>query len=166
MRKVLIVTDTYKRPEHDKLGICLKESFQKMQWLAEMIDLQPGVSDYINFRSILNHKPDLLVTLDLAGFTLKTDAEETSLNRIPCRMAHLMFHSYRGYEEVLKHTINFSMYFFTGLKDTALQMEKDFPHIEHISLLEELKALQDNPVEKLSLKTDTIAEKILHIAEF
>ncbi|HKM35323.1 MAG TPA: hypothetical protein VJY54_11350 [Lachnospiraceae bacterium] len=166
MKKVLIVIDSCKKPECDKLGVCLKESFEKMHWMAEMIDLQPGVFEYTYFHSMIKFKPDFLVTLNLAGFTMKTDAEETSLNRIPCRMAHLMLHSYEGYEEVLKHTINFSMYFFTGLKETALQMQTNFPHIEHISCLEELITLQKNKPEKCSLQADVIVEKILHITEF
>lgn len=166
MRKVMIVTDTQRTPELAKLGNCLRDSFQKRQWITEMLDFKPGINDYIYFRSIMDYKPDFLVTLNLAGFTMKTDGQETSLNRIPCRMAHLMFDSYRDFQDVLNHTINFSMYFFTNEQKTALALERDFPHIEHICYLEELKALQDNRLGEITQIMDTITDKILHIAEF
>ena len=167
MKKALIVIDSSKNKEHEKLSHYLEESLEKAGWKVQSLDFKTEIQEFNSFRTMADYKPELLITLDLAGFCMKTDAEEASYNRIPCRMAHLLFSSYREYEEILARTINFSMYFFTGSRETALQMQKEFPHIEHIMYLEELPALWKlHHVEPNHLPADIFIQRMLSEMEF
>ncbi len=154
MNRALVVYDSNKNKEDCILSEKIQKEFAMLGWETKGLDFTADVPDYTCFRTMADYNPNLLVTLNLAGFSLKTDAEEASLNRIPCRMAHLMKHPYENYAKhnnVLSRTINFSMYFLTEKEETALQMQKQFPDIEHIIYM---------PV------TDSIVKKILEITEF
>lgn len=170
MNKVLIVLKSSDNQIHKELAYCLEKSFKKIGWTTDIINMEPQIFLFTYFQSMQKYQPDFLVSLDMAGFEMLTEAEEASYNRIPCRMAHLILSGYDNYRNVLEHMINFSMYFYTNTKLMEQQLRKDFPHIEHVNYLEQLNCVYELLAQKktqnqLELATDTMIGRLLNEAE-
>ena len=130
--KVVIVYDGQKWQEHLQFSCILRQICEEEGYEVALVDLANIQAGYEKKKMIVSHKPDLLVTLDLAGFEMRTLAEKATYNVMPYRMAHILLHKYAEYQtEWLEDDMNFSMFFYAA-EQTATDIMRNHPSIEKV----------------------------------
>lgn len=140
-RTGILVIDTKKHPEHKKLAAVIKELVQSGNLLEGMIEL--GTVDMAQklplheiYFQISSAMPEFVITLDLAGFELRTEGDGYSYNTIPCRMAHFLLGEPEKYREILAGEFNFSMFFYAAQKSCAA-IQKEYPELLNVCVMDE-----------------------------
>lgn len=140
-RTGVIVIDTKKYPEHKKMSGKIKEMVQSGELLEgvtemQVVDMAQAGPLYEKYFQICSYTPTFVITLDLAGFELRTEGDGYSYNTIPCRMAHFLFEAAEMYREILAGEFNFSMFFY-AYPQSSKMIQKEYPELLNVCELSE-----------------------------
>ena len=127
---VVIIMDTGRHAGHRAVADTLSSILEK-NWEVHLVDMSGKEPMHEKFYEIVRCGPPFVITLDLAGFELKTELETPSLNSVPCRMAHILFEEIEEYAGILKERFNFSMFFYCREK-VAEQIKGRYPDVPNI----------------------------------
>lgn len=106
--KIAIIINSIRYKNHtEKAEIFKRVLGNKVNELL-LIDMNSRLKDYEIFYQLRDYKPDLVITFDLAGFELRTELNDISLNILPCRMAHILFDKSYKYPELKSVLLNIS----------------------------------------------------------
>ena len=100
---------------------------------GDIIDMGDGTNLGERYREIAGYAPDVVITLDLAGFELRTGNDTLSLNNIYGKMAHILFHKTNFYGACLKARQNLSMFTYIPEGEDVKACMERYREIPNIS---------------------------------
>lgn len=111
MKKILIITNTSVYNYHNSISQLISE---KMSFHATVITIDISSFRYANqcFSTIENFAPSVLITLDLAGFHIRTQSNECALNTLHCKCLNLLWGNKPEYAVYLHGKLSLSMIFY------------------------------------------------------
>lgn len=140
--KVLLIIDSGIHPEYIQISQFFFAEIVHRSSLCEMLDMHNlKFQLHEKFYAIENAKPDLIITFDFAGFECRNGMGDVSLNRIPCRMAHLILHENESKVIQPDEIFNYSMYFFAATESYGKQIAEN-ESVAHYHVLPELMDLK------------------------
>lgn len=112
MNKIIILSNTSRFPYHEQIIKALNNTASSVLPSACIMD----ISNKSNLSSITEKLsaecPDFIITLDLAGFELRTLTGECLLNMLPCKVCNIIWGNKPEYNAYLNGKISLSMLFY------------------------------------------------------
>lgn len=112
MHKIIILSNTNKFPYHKQITKALNNTASSVLSGACIID----ISNKSNLSSISEKLsaecPYFIITLDLAGFELRTLTDECLLNMLPCKVCNIIWGNKTEYNTYLNGKLSLSMLFY------------------------------------------------------
>ena len=102
--------------------------------------------------------PELLITVDLAGFEQRTLTDNISYNLLDCKQLHLLFHENLPNEKYLSKQLSIAMFFYCAGDTYYEYLCKLYPHVPY---LRELPGWQFRRNEKVADKNAAILYAVL-----
>lgn len=163
--KTTLIIDSGNYPEHLGISRLLCAEIIRRGSTCTVMDMnQPGLQLHEKFYAIENICPDWIITFDLAGFECRNGMGDVALNRLSCRMVHLLLKQ-PGEKSILKEEkFNYSMYFVVATDAYRHQLENN-ETIAHIHTLSELPELLANKDGEKSDSVSGILQKLWNITE-
>lgn len=144
-KKILILIHSGKYPEHQARLKGLKELLTEEGNETFLVDMSDKESHFEQYRKIKSFGAEIILTMDLAGFELRTETGSITLNQLPCLMFHLLFHPVEDYGKVLQEPFNFSMFFYAAADGDRMRLEQNYPNIENALCMPEKLLQSCNP---------------------
>lgn len=111
MNKILIVTNTVSYPDHASLSRMLCAALAASGNVAT-IDVNSFTYDHQCYSAIQDFQRTVLITLDLAGFCLRTQSGECALNLLHCKCLNFIWGEKPEYQSYLQGKLSLSMLFY------------------------------------------------------
>ncbi len=112
MNKMIILSDTSNFPYHEQIIKALNNTAASALSGACIMD----ISDKNHLSSVSARLsaecPDCIITLDLAGFELRTLTGECLLNMLPCKICNIIWGNKPEYTAYLNGKLSLSMLFY------------------------------------------------------
>lgn len=121
-KKHTSIVDTYKQ------GMGAGNEYQ-------VLDMACGKALHIIYQELQAARPDLVMTLDCAGFEMKTEMDSISLNKLTCRVAHLLFDAPYKYKNYLQEEFNLSHFFYFAVTSDLAKVQSMYPNLPNYGLL-------------------------------
>ena len=129
-KTAVIVINTKNHPEHRESAALLYKALEGRMRI-DTVDMAGAGMLHEKYFTIRSCNPLFVITLDMAGFELRTENDTFSYNQIPCRMMHLLFGELQEYETLLTGKFNFSMFFY-GRRQLCEKIRACYPEIENV----------------------------------
>lgn len=135
--KILLIIDTKLNSYHSEVYADFENALvnyfeDKGDNSLEVIDIGIDMAEHEMFDYILKASPDLIITIDFAGFNMKTTGGAISYNCIPCRMAHVLLRKRESYSDYLTYSQNFSMFTYIPRDEDINLWTEKYPWITNI----------------------------------
>lgn len=145
---ILIVINSKKYKYH-------KDFVKVMSTLTETVSVVDMSSDKLLhelFYEIDGSSSKMIMTLDFAGFELRTEMDNISLNSISKRIVNVLFHKKNHYTDELKYRQNLSMFTYFCRKDmeddnSLLLLKEKYPLVPNINFFCEYDCLACSEIE-------------------
>lgn len=117
MTNIVILTNQNKYSYHKEIAPMLRVTLSNSDSSITTIDIDGYKFDHECLAKIKELQPDVIVTLDLAGFRFRTQSGENALNMLPSKNLNLVWGDKQEYSEYLSKKISLSMIFYdaTGI---------------------------------------------------
>lgn len=136
--KTLLIIDSGIHPEHKQISQSFCIEIVRRGSECEILDMnKPDMQLHEKFYTIERANPDWIMTLDFAGFECRNGMGDVSLNRIPCRMVHLILQKPEEGRINAEESFNYAMYFIVSKEEYGKQI-KENPSVAHIHILPKL----------------------------
>lgn len=121
MNTLFILTNTSHHPYHSNILSILSKCTNLKNFNTHIIDINKQSNTSAICQKLSQSSPDLIITLDLAGFELRTVTGECLLNMLPCKTCNIIWGDKPAYKEYLTGKLSLAMLFYdaTG-KDNQL----------------------------------------------
>lgn len=130
MNNIVLISDTANYPYHSRLCNLIQSLSSFKDYTFSHIDRESGKRDSILSNEITALSPDLVITLDLAGFHSYTQLGEIALNLLPAKLMNLIWGNKPEYSPLLSKKLSLSMHFFDCSPQTSPLMEL-YPYMEY-----------------------------------
>ena len=161
--KSLLIINSGTHPEHIQISQSFCAEIIRRGLLCDILDMNNSVMQlHEKFYTIEKANPDWIMTLDFAGFECRSGMGDVSLNRIPCRMVHLILQVPEEGCIGAEECFNYSMYFIVSKEEYGKQLKAN-PSVAHIHILPELMEItsERNGAEVISM----LLQQLWDIAE-
>lgn len=128
MNKILIVTNTISYPDHASLSRMLCTVLTASGDVTTTIDMNSFAYDHQCFSAIQDFQPTVLITLDLAGFRLRTQSGECALNILHCKCLNFIWGNKPEYKTYLQGKLSLSMLFY-DVSGEDHNLPKEYPNM-------------------------------------
>lgn len=125
MANILILTNKKKYPYHMNTCININSNLNDRHTVST---LDIHTSNHECLQKIYKLTPDILITLDLAGFHFRTQAGEMALNMLPTKNINLIWGHKPEYAEFLSKKLSLSMLFY-DVSGTDYQLPRHYPNM-------------------------------------
>lgn len=124
---IIVLSDTLKFPYHNQITKALKTIFSTNGSNAQFIDISIKTPMSELSRQLSSLPADIIITLDLAGFELRTITGECLLNMLPCKVCNILWGDKPEYNKYLTGKLSLSMLFYdaTGTDNQLLAKYPD-----------------------------------------
>lgn len=124
MLKILIITEPTKYTYHTAISDMLQTTLQEQGYSVTIIDINAYKYDHECLNDVISLQPDVLITLDLAGFRFRTQAGEIAFNMLPSKNLNLLWGNKAEYAPFLQKKLSLSMLFYdvSGINNKVEQM--------------------------------------------
>lgn len=112
MANIVILTHTNKYSYHAEVSSMIHAALQKIRNNVDVVDIDSCKFDHECLAKIKELQPDVIVTLDLAGFRFRTQSGENALNMLPTKNMNLVWGNKPEYATFLNKKISLSMIFY------------------------------------------------------
>jgi len=109
--KIVILMDTVKYSNHHVYAEKIEKALAAGNNFF-VYNMSSGKPFHEAYRIIEGEKPELIITLDCAGFELKTELNSLSLNCLHCRAIHMLFEKTYKYGDLLDNLFSLSHFMF------------------------------------------------------
>jgi hypothetical protein len=117
------------------LGIFEKHGYQTQEFLYGA-----GVPGYQLYLNIDAEDPDLLVTLDLAGFSIKTDTDDIAYINLTCPSLHFLTDAVKKADlACLKEKLSIAMFFYCQDHETFAFLQENCPEIPYLKEVKDIE---------------------------
>ena len=131
MRYVLVGTGA----ETDQLKACLKNRNTDCEVYCFN---RPGFQDGEIYYGLRRLNPELLITVNLAGFELTTLCDGILYNLLDCKSLHLLTERNLNNEKLLTKQLSISMFFFCWGESFYEYLSAAYPNIPFLRSVEQL----------------------------
>ena len=112
---------------------------------------------------ISSQTPELLLTIDLAGFDRVTLTDNVAYNLLDCKQLHVICSGHLKNEQVLEKTLSIAMFFAIATQEKYRELVEGYPHIPWISYMESWNSREEvysanNVVQIAEILNDVIKE--------
>ncbi len=107
-----ILTNLKKYPFHTECAVQIQSYLKSLNHTILPIDIDLEAHNSITLKKIQEIDPDIIITLDLAGFHFHTQAGELSLNQLYCKILNLIWGNKPEYQLFLNKKLSLSMLFY------------------------------------------------------
>lgn len=165
--KIAIVVNNQKYPYHQNIICLLRKCSLGKENTTEVIDMSEKIPLHEKYYKIIESGCNFLISLDCAGFELRTELETLSYNNLGCRVAHLILQNINEFTEELGQQMNFSMFLFGNGKEQAEAIKERHADIVNVGYFEQIDYKDNSPeAEKRTIEIlETWWEKIKKTAE-
>lgn len=127
---IIVLSNTCKFPYHTKIAKALETIVSSNGSNAQIIDItnKTSLSDLSIQLSALS--PETVITLDLAGFELRTLTGECFLNTLPCKVCNIIWGDKSEYKDYLSGKLSLSMLFYDATANDNLLSVK-YPYLRY-----------------------------------
>ncbi len=138
---IITLYNSHKYPYHTQITKALETIVSSNGSNAHFIDIKNTNSSQFT-QQLSSNTPDLIITLDLAGFEFRTLAGECLLNMLACKVCNILWGAKPEYKDYLSGKLSLSMLFYdaTGndnqLPAKYTNMRYYYPTSKIISLTE------------------------------
>lgn len=151
MTSIVILTNAKQYPYHTPAFSALEKVLSKKNHIVVQLDIDSYKYDHQCLAKLKELEPDILITLDLAGFRFRTQSGENALNMLFTKNLNIIWGNKSEYRPLLAKKISLSMLFYdaSGL-DCALS--DIYPNLLYYKSPGKLSANEDflnTPEEKL-----------------
>lgn len=117
MQNIIILTNKNKYSYHTEVASMIYTVLTQNNATLTMIDIDDYKFDHECLARIKELQPDVIITLDLAGFRFRTQSGENALNMLTSKNLNLVWGDKPEYAEFLNKKISLSMIFYdtTGM---------------------------------------------------
>lgn len=127
MLKAIVVAD--KKVDAECMAIKLNEYFEG----RGLFEGLPVTRDVMG--DIRKENPDLLVTLDLAGFDRTTFTDGVAYNLLDCKQVHLILHENLDNEKYLAKPLSIAMFFGVAGETYGKELLNKYPEMPWLKML-------------------------------
>ena len=139
--KALLIINSNLHPEHKQISQSFCAEIVHRGSPCEILDMNnPNLQLHEKYYAIEKVNPDWIITLDFAGFECRSGMGDVSLNRIPCRMVHLILQEPEDSSIDAEEHFNYSMYFIVSKEEYGKQLKTNLS-VVHIHTLPELMGI-------------------------
>lgn len=149
--KLTIISEQSKNP------ICGMEEFQKKLSHEDKVEVTclqytPGERRDI-VGEIKALRPDLLITIDLAGFEQCTLTDNISYNLLDCKQLHLLLHENLPNEPYLKGQLSIAMFFYCAGDAYYNELIRKYPNMPYLKKLPDWQDKTDGQAQERNAET-------------
>ncbi|MBR6329327.1 MAG: hypothetical protein IKR68_06730 [Lachnospiraceae bacterium] len=130
MYRIIIVTDTSRRPQHAEISRWIKGALDEAE--TTIFDMNCCMAEHEKFYTIKDSEADILITLDCAGFEMVNIMDVLSYNTLKMPMAHILFERSSAHEEALSHLQNLSMFTYIPGSEDMEEFKAAFPLVPNV----------------------------------
>lgn len=112
MKKIIILSNLTKFPYHTQIIKALNTIVLSDMFSAQIMDISGNTPISTLSQQLSATIPDTIITLDLAGFELKTLTGECLLNMLPCKVLNIIWGAKPEYSDYLSRKLSLSMLFY------------------------------------------------------
>ncbi len=112
MWKIIILMDPAKYSYHTTVSRQIQFTLESDGHTVTILNINSCVPDHECLHKIIELQPDVLITLDLAGFRFRTQAGEIALNMLPTKNLNLIWGNKPEYAPLLRKKLSLSMLFY------------------------------------------------------
>ncbi len=112
MANIVIVTNAVIYAYHTEVSNTIAAYLCEQQHTISILDINSEPYDYQCLSKIKELEPDVLITLDLAGFRFRTQAGEITFNMLPTKNLNLIWGNKPEYACFLNKKLSLSMLFY------------------------------------------------------
>jgi hypothetical protein len=91
----------------------IRSSLEQMNYSVSLCPITEKHTFFSYFSDFQNNLPNLILTIDLAGFELKTTGENVAYNRLPTNIIHYISQMKEDYADELNHLFAISSLFLS-----------------------------------------------------
>lgn len=127
---VTILTNQTQYPYHSPIAYLIQNLLNKPNYTLSILDINSEKYDHLCLKKLKELSPQILITLDLAGFNFRTQAGENALNMLTTKNLNLVWGNKAEYSSLLLKKISLSMLFYdaTGKDNCFLQQ---YPNLQY-----------------------------------
>lgn len=127
---IIILSNTLKFPYHNQIIKALNTIVSTNGSSAQVIDISVKTPMSKSSRQLSSLSADIIITLDLAGFELRTLTGECLLNMLPCKVCNILWGDKPEYNKYLTGKLSLSMLFYdaTGVD---YQLPSKYPNMRY-----------------------------------
>lgn len=153
MWKIIILTESAKYSYHTTASRQIQSTLKSDGHTATILDISFCMPDHKYLHKINELQPDVLITLDLAGFQFRTQAGEIALNMLPTKNLNLIWGNKPEYTPLLNKKLSLSMLFY-DVSGTDSRLTELYPNLLYYRFSESIDSF-------LQIWADFIREVLL-----
>jgi hypothetical protein len=128
----------------------LQDILKKDGHQAKLLEYGSGVVAHKLYLSIIEYEPDLVFTLDLAGFSIKTDTDEIAYINLSCPNVHFLSDDLRPNDfKCLAQKLSIAMFFYCFDEVVYNSLMKNYPEIPYLKKVADFKAGLDDVMREI-----------------
>lgn len=112
MANIIILTNTTEYSYHNAIRDMIYNTLSEGSHAVTTLDINTYKFDHECLNQIKKLQPDILITLDLAGFRFRTQSGENALNMLHSKNLNLIWGNKSEYAQYLNKKISLSMLFY------------------------------------------------------
>lgn len=109
---ITILTNKKQYPYHADLSHMINTILSKQAHTVSLLDINSEQYDHQCLAKLKALEPDVIITLDLAGFRFRTQSGENALNMLFSKNLNILWGNKPEYEPLLNKKISLSMLFY------------------------------------------------------
>jgi hypothetical protein len=127
---IIVLSNTLKYPYHTQIIKALNTIFFTNGSNAQIINISDQTPMSELSRQLSSLPADIIITLDLAGFELRTLTGECLLNMLPCKVCNILWGNKSEYDKYLTGKLSLSMLFYDAT-GTDNQLPSKYPNMRY-----------------------------------
>lgn len=157
MNTIVLLTNVSQYPYHKSLQAMLVSFFSNRQDTLHCLDIRSTKYPHQCLARLTSLSPDILITLDLAGFHFRTQTGENALNMLYTKNLNLLWGNRPQYGEFLQKKISLSMLFY-DITGQDHQIPVHYPNVLYYKAHPDFSLFIDAPASMkspIALSNDT-----------
>ncbi len=130
MHKLIILSNTTKFSYHTQITKALNNIISANLFSAHIMDFSDKTPISFISQQLSAESPDHIITLDLAGFELRTLTGECLLNTLPCKVCNIIWGDNPEYSNYLSGKLSLSMLFYDATGSDN-QISSKYPNMRY-----------------------------------
>lgn len=165
MSNIIILTNYTVYPYHKNIATMITSALSSLSHSVQSVDITSTQYPHQCLAELTSMNPDILITLDLAGFHFRTQSGENALNMLYTKNLNLVWGNRPEYADFLNKKVSLSMLFYDAT-GRDYQLSTYYPNVLYYKAHSDYSITQDdnspaNSIHFLSIWEDFLSEIFL-----